>query len=283
MRKEFGEHFIDAEARFRRHQKPVEFLQAENRVALLFVPPLLASTYVSDNSTGMRAVAKPSTPSIRFAWEQGGGVRWGNAPRVPLARGRAAPLGRPLSTDAHDVAESFSLLMTASFVFSRLSLMYSDFQLADRRINDLATRVDHWRPGAYAGGFYADFVDVNAALFALDPVQGAYASERLERLAARVGITLARVDDIAGSAHWRCVGVVKALIYPWHLAKAVGALFPQPSVQARVTRPRGRTVEIWTAMPNQEAMAMVRRIDAVLTRAPVRRVVGNCLLLPLSP
>ena len=70
---------------------------------------------------------------------------------------------------------------------------------------------------------------------------------------------------------------------PWHLAKVIGALFPQPSVQARVTQPRGRTVEIWTAMPSQEAMGMVRRTDAVLTRVPVRRVVGNCLLLPLSP
>lgn len=161
--------------------------------------------------------------------------------------------------------------------------MRHPFEHADRRINDLAERVEHWRPGAYAGGLYADFVDAHAALADLDPVQVAYAGERFERLAARVGMTVPRVDDIAGSAHWRCVGVVKALIDPWHLAKVIGALFPQPSVQARVTRPRGRTVEVWTAMPREQALLMVRRIDAALTRTPVRRVVGNCLLLPLSP
>lgn len=160
--------------------------------------------------------------------------------------------------------------------------MHLPFEHADRRITDLAARVEHWRPGAYAGGLYIDFCDAQAALGDLDPVHLAYARERLERLAARVGLTMPCVDDVMGSAVWRCAAVVKSLIDPWHLAKVIEALFPQPSVQARVTMPHGRTVEIWAAMPAKEAASMVYRIDAVLTRTPVRRVVGNCLVLPLS-
>ena len=171
--------------------------------------------------------------------------------------------------------------MTATVTVLRLRLMQPTFLLVDRRINDLAARVEHWRPSAYAGGLYADFCDAQAALGELDQIQRAYARERLERLATRVGLVMPCVDDITGSAAWRCAGVVKALIDPWHLAKVLDALFPQPSVQARVTTPHGRTVEIWAAMTAADAAAMVHRIDAVLSRTPVRRVVGNCLLLPL--
>lgn len=159
--------------------------------------------------------------------------------------------------------------------------MPNDFLLADRCINDLAERVRHWRPGSYAGGLYAAFTDAQAAMDELDPVQAAYTRERLERLATTVGIFMPCVEDIAGSAAWRCAGIVKALIDPWHLTKVIGALFPQPSVQARVTLPHGRTVEIWIAMSSAEAASMLRRIDAVLTRTPVRRVVGNCLVMPV--
>lgn len=160
--------------------------------------------------------------------------------------------------------------------------MQQPFEHADRRLSDLAMRVEHWRPGAYAAGLYAQFVDAQAALFDLDPVHAAYARERLERIAARVGVTLPMFDDIAGSAAWRCVGVVKALIDPWHLAKVIEALFPQPSLRTRVVLARGRTVEIWTAMTLADGLVMLRRIEGVLTRAAVRRVVGNCVLLPVA-
>lgn len=159
--------------------------------------------------------------------------------------------------------------------------MHPPFEHADRRINDLAARVEHWRPGAYAGGLYADFCDAQAALASLDPVHAAYARERLERLAQRAGVVMPNLDDIAGSDVWRCVGVVKSLLDPWHLAKVIGLLFPQPSVQARVTMPGGRTVELWVAMSAMEGGAMLRRIDAVLTRPVISRAIGNCLVLPL--
>lgn len=55
------------------------------------------------------------------------------------------------------------------------------FDWVDRCITDLAERVRHWCPGVYAGGLYADFVDAHTALVHLDPVQVAYAGERLER------------------------------------------------------------------------------------------------------
>lgn len=172
-------------------------------------------------------------------------------------------------------------MVTASSVVYRLTPMHHDFELADRRINHLAARVAHWRPGAYASGLYADFCDAQAALAALDPVHLAYARERLERLAQRVGIVMPSLDDIAGSDRWRCVGVVKSLLDPWHLAKVIGLLFPQPSVQARVTMPGRRTVELWVAMSAMEGGAMLRRIDAVLTRPAISRAIGNCLVLSL--
>lgn len=171
--------------------------------------------------------------------------------------------------------------MTAHNRFSRVGPMHRSSELAERRLNNLSVRAQHWRPGAFAGGLYADFADAQAALGSMDAAQVAYARERLERLAARVGITVPRIDDITGSATWRCAGVVRALIDPWHLAKVIGALFPQPSVQARVTVSAARTVEIWVAMSSSDAPTMLRRIDAVLTRTPVRRVVGNCLVLSL--
>ena len=161
--------------------------------------------------------------------------------------------------------------------------MTFDFLAADRRINTLAARVDHWQAGAYAGGLLADFVEAQAALRDLAPGQADYARERLERLATRVSIVLPTIEDITGSAAWRCAGIVKSLIDPWHLAKVIAALFPQPSVQARVTMPHGRNVEIWVAMPDRAGQRMLRRIEAVLTRPNVRRVVGDCLVSAVKP
>lgn len=161
--------------------------------------------------------------------------------------------------------------------------MTTDFLAADRRINTLAARVEHWQPGAYAGGLMADFVAAQAALLDLAPEQADYARERLARLAERVGIVLPSVEDIAGSAPWRCAGIVKSLIDPWHLAKVLAALFPQPSVQARVTLPHGRNVEIWVAMPELAGQSMLRRIEAVLTRPNVRRAVGDCFVSAAKP
>lgn len=116
---------------------------------------------------------------------------------------------------------------------------------------------------------------------ALEPSHAAYAKERLQRLAANVGIVLPAVENVAGSATWRCVGVVKSMIDPWHLAKVIAALFPQASVQARVSAAPGRTVEPWMAMPPPAGVRMLGRVDAVLTRDDVQRAIGNCLVIPL--
>lgn len=161
--------------------------------------------------------------------------------------------------------------------------MTSGFLAAHRRINTLAARVQHWSPGAWPGGLYADFVAAQASLRDLAPDQAAYARERLDRLALEVGIVLPRIDDIAGSATWRCAGIVRSVIDPWHLVKVIGALFPQPSVQARVTMPHGRNVEIWVAMQDAAGQGMLRRLEAVLTRPNVRRVVGDCLVSAVKP
>lgn len=156
----------------------------------------------------------------------------------------------------------------------------TDFLLADQRLNSLASRVEYWRPGAYAGGLYAAFADAQDALSGLEPSQAAYARERLERLATRVGVLMPRSEDVAGTSIWHCAGVVKSQADPWHVAEVVNALFPQPSVQARVTLPAARTVELWFAMPHPAGYRTLRRIEAVLTRDSVRQQIGNCLVLP---
>lgn len=158
--------------------------------------------------------------------------------------------------------------------------MHSPFLRADRHLNTLASRVDVWKSGGYPGGVYAAFADALAALNELEPTQAAYCRERLERLAARVGVLLPVGEDISGSAVWRCVGVVKSTVDPWHLCKVIRALFPQPSVQARVSEPGSATVELWAAMREGGGRRWVRRVEAALTRSHVRRTVGNCLVLP---
>lgn len=159
--------------------------------------------------------------------------------------------------------------------------MQTAFAIADRRLNALAERVAVWRPGTYAGGLYAAFADALAALDVLEPSHAMYCRERLERLAAPVGLVLAVTDDIAGSAPWRCAGIVKSHVDPWHMVNVLHGLFPQPSFRARVAKPGPPTVEVWTAMRPAAGRLLLRRVESALTRPSVLERVGNCWVLPL--
>lgn len=158
--------------------------------------------------------------------------------------------------------------------------MPSDFLHATRHLNTLAERVEHWRPGAYAGGLYVAFATAQEALADVEPAFAALGRERLGRLAEAVGVVVAHTEDVAGAAAWRCVGAIKSAADPWHVAQLLRRLFPQPSVQARVTMPAGRTVEVWTAMLDGAGRTLLRRVECALTRDIVVCAVGHCLVVP---
>lgn len=61
----------------------------------------------------------------------------------------------------------------------------------------MAARVDVWKPGAYAGGLFADLVQAQQSVAAILAGDRPFYTERLQRIAERAGVALAPTSDVA--------------------------------------------------------------------------------------
>ena len=69
--------------------------------------------------------------------------------------------------------------------------MHDSAAYAEALLDDMSSRLDVWKPGAYAGGLFAAFARAQRAVAEVNAADRPFHSERLQRLADRAGIVLA--------------------------------------------------------------------------------------------
>lgn len=157
-----------------------------------------------------------------------------------------------------------------------LARMKDSATAAEALLDDLASRLDVWKPGAYAGGLFAAFARAQRAVAEVNAADRSFHAERLQRLADRAGIVLAPATD-RGTP----IATIKAGVTLFEIETALSEV--QPPVVVREEASGAFTV--WCDHVGPLAPAppwLIGEINAGLRLFRNLGVIDNYVLLPAA-
>lgn len=156
--------------------------------------------------------------------------------------------------------------------------------IAEAIVGALAERVSVWRPGAYAGGLYAVFDAATNAVSQVPHTERPHVSERLHRLARKVGVLLPSILESPG------VQLLAVVRTECTQADVAAAIAHQDSRGFRVvpSLDKPTTSGVWTERKPWEVgesihlARQVEELDVALRWARDHGRLRNFVLLPVA-